>query len=294
MANSNGFGMVTSLRIGQSSAAKHLLKINMSKIIFTQSELEHILHLYTVQNMSVLAISKRFNVSSRVITRVLKEHNIVIKNNNGYKTKSIDSNFFETIDTEEKAYILGFIYADGCITNHALQIKVSKRDVEILEKIKGALKSNHKIGTYINSNGYGIGNEYCAIRMVDKKIEQDLSMLGVVSRKTKTLTFPTNNQIPQDLVRHFIRGYFDGDGSVSKHTSPFISFTGTYEMLCGVKRELQKIVHTQANIYPYKNKDIFDYKVGGTNQMKKIYDYFYKDATIFLGRKKNKFEEILK
>ena len=286
--------MVTSLRIGQPSAAKHLLKINMPKIIFSQSELEHILHLYTVQNMSVLAISNRFNVNPSVITRVLKENNIVIRNNNEYKARSIDSNFFEKIDTEEKAYILGFIYADGCITNHALQIKVSKKDVEILEKIKMSLKSNHKIGTYINSNGYGIGNEYCAIRMVDKKIEQDLSALGVISRKTKILTFPTSDQVPQDLIRHFIRGFFDGDGSVYKHDYPSMSFTGTYEMLCGVKKELQKIINTQANIYPYKNKDIFDYKVGGTNQMKKIYDYFYKDATIFLGRKKNKFEEILK
>lgn len=244
--------------------------------------------------MSVLAISKKFNINSSVITRALKENNIAIRNNNEYKTKAVDRDFFEKIDTEEKAYILGFIYADGCITNHALQIKISKKDIELLEKIKSILHSEHKIGIYTNNNGYGIGNEYCAIRIQDHKIENDLSLLGVVPRKTKKLSLPTNNQVPQNLLRHFIRGFFDGDGSVYKHDIPCISFTGTYEMLYGIKQEMQKITNTKANIYPYKNKDVFDYKVGGTSQMKKVYDYLYKDSTIFLGRKKNKFEEILK
>lgn len=266
----------------------------MPKITFSNSELEHILHLYTVQHMSVSAIAKTFKVNTSVITRILKENGIKIRNKNEYKIKKVDNDFFEKIDTQEKAYILGFIYADGCITNHALQIKISKKDIELLEKIKSVLHSDHKIGVYTNNNGYGIGNEYCAIRIQSHKIENDLKLLGIIPRKTKTISFPTNAQVPENLLRHFIRGFFDGDGSVYKHDYPAISFTGTYAMLCGIKQEMQKITNTQANIYPYKNKDVFDYKVGGTNQMKKIYDYLYKDATIFLGRKKNKFEEILK
>lgn len=244
--------------------------------------------------MSVLAIAKKYEVNPRTIARVLKENSIEIRNNNEYKCKRVDNNFFECINTEEKAYILGFIYADGCITNGALQIKISEKDVELLEKIKIVLKSEHKIGIYINENGYGIGNKYCALRIQSQKIVSDLSLLGVIPRKTKQLVFPTSNQVSRDLLRHFIRGFFDGDGSVYKHDTPCISFTGTYNMLYGIKQEMQKITNTQANIYPYKDKDVFDYKVGGTNQMKKIYDYLYKDATIFLGRKKNKFEEILK
>lgn len=266
----------------------------MPKITFSNSDLEHILHLYTVQHVSALAISKIFNVDRSVIVRTLKENGIEIRNNNGYKIKSVDSNFFEKIDTQEKAYILGFIYADGCVTNHALQIKISKNDIELLEQIKSVMHSDHKIGVYTNNNGYGVGNEYCAIRIQDYKIENDLKSLGVIPRKTKTLSFPTNLQVPENLLRHFVRGFFDGDGSVYKHDVPCISFTGTYDMLYGVKQEMQKITNTQANIYQYKDKDIFDYKVGGANQMKNIYDYLYKDATIFLGRKKNKFEEVLR
>ena len=264
------------------------------KIVFSKNDLERILHLYTVQNMSVLKISKIFNVDRRVITRILKENNIEIRNNNSYKNKAVNSNFFENINTEQKAYILGFIYADGCITNHALQIKLSLKDIELLEKIKLALNSEHKIGIYTNYNGYGIGNEYCALRIKDCKIEHDLFKLGVIPKKTKTLSFPTSEQVPSNLIRHFIRGFFDGDGSIYKVESPIISFTVTYEMLCGIKEEIQKNTNTKANIYPYKNKNVFDYKVGGRKQMIKIYDYLYEDATIFLGRKKDKFEEFIK
>lgn len=78
------------------------------------------------------------------------------------------------------------------------------------------------------------------------------------------------------------------------NSSPNISFTGTQDMLLGIRQELQKIINTHANVYKYKNKEIFDYKVGGMKQIKIIYDYFYQNANIFLGRKKNKFEEILK
>ena len=106
--------------------------------------------------------------------------------------------------------------------------------------------------------------------------------------------FPTCEQVPENLLRHFIRGFFDGDGSVYKHDIPCISFTGTYNMLHGIKQEMQKITNTQANIYPYKDKDVFDYKIGGMKQMKKIYNQKHLYLSIFLGRKKNKFEEILK
>ena len=168
------------------------------------------------------------------------------------------------------------------------------KDIKLLEKIKLALDSEHKIGVYTNYNGYGIGNKYCALRVKDEQIEHDLALLGVVPRKTKQLSFPGQHQVPSHLIRHFIRGFFDGDGSVYKTQTPCISFTGTYEMLSGIKEEMQKITNTQANIHPYKNKDVFEYKVGGEIHMTKIYEYLYKDATIFLGRKKDKFEEVLR
>ena len=265
------------------------LKIQLSKE--TESK---IIYLYTAQNMSMRKISQEIKLSQRVIQRVLKEHNIEIRTNQVYRRKQVDENYFNKIDTEEKAYILGFIYADGCVTNHHLRFKVALKDIEILEKIKAALKSEHDIGVYVNNNGYAKGNKYCSLSMKNYQIEKDLAMLGVYPRKTKTLLFPIYNQVPIELIRHFIRGFFDGDGSVYKSSSPVVSFTGTYDMLLGVQRELSKLTQSKAQIYPYKNKDVFDYKIGGKNNLIKIYDYFYKDATIFLGRKKYKFEESLR
>lgn len=265
------------------------------KIIFFDEQIKEILYLYTVQHISIAIISKSYQVDPSVIKRVLKENSIEIRDNNAYKAKAVDSNFFEKIDSQEKAYILGFIYADGCVSNHRLSIKISKQDIELLEQIKLSMSSSHKIGVYTNHNGYGKGKEFCQLVIKDNKIENDLQQLGVVPQKTKILTFPSPEQIPPNYIRHFIRGFFDGDGSIYMgNSSPIISFTGTQDMLLGIRQELQKIINTHANVYKYKNKEIFDYKVGGMKQIKIIYDYFYQNANIFLGRKKNKFEEILK
>ena len=94
--------------------------------------------------MSVSKISKFYKVNFSVITRVLKENNIEIRDNNSYKSKKVDENFFHDIDTQEKAYILGFFFADGCLTKKGtFGIKI--KDKELLERIKQELKSEHKI-----------------------------------------------------------------------------------------------------------------------------------------------------
>lgn len=259
----------------------------------SEEKIKHIIYLYDIEKESINKISKENGIDQRTIKSILLKNNIPIRSNNFYKNKSVDSNFFEKIDTQEKAYILGFIYADGCLTNGALQIKVSIKDIEILCKIKYILKSDHKITKAINHNGYGVDNEYCSLRIKDLNIEKCLLNLGVKPRKTKCLKFP-NGLLSDFLIRHFIRGFFDGDGSIYSSNSSCISFTGTEDMLLGIRNELQKITSTKANIYKYKNKDIYEYKIGGHNNINNIYDYLYKDSNIFLERKKNKFEEILK
>lgn len=204
----------------------------MSKITFDEDSLKMIIHLYTVQHMSVTKISNFYNVNSSVITRVLKENKIEIRDNNSYKSKKIDEDFFHNIDTQEKAYILGFFFADGCLTKKGtFGIKI--KDKELLERIKQELKSDHKIieckpnkGSYSQEDSI-----YYGLYFTNKKIEKDLKELGVDSNKTSTCSFPI---IPKELERHFIRGFFDGDGSVYKtynkkhnYEAIGVSFVGT-------------------------------------------------------------------
>ena len=255
-------------------------------------DVEKIIYLYLEQQLSMSAIAKKIGCCQATVKRKLIENNIKIRDNNYYKQKQIDESFFEIIDTEEKAYILGFIYADGYITNTNFGIKQAKKDYEILEKIRKALKSKHKIGVYINNNGYISGNEYCSLIINRKKMVNDLVSLGVCENKSKILKFPNYNQVPKELIRHFIRGYFDGDGSVYlSNNYIYSSFTGTENILINIKKELNDLgLNTKSSIRKYPEKDIYDFKLGGINIMKKFYHILYDEAIIFMDRKKDIFD----
>ena len=210
-------------------------------------------------------------------------------------TKPFDKHFFDVIDTEEKAYWLGFIYADGYVTKTVFGIKLKDSDTCHLEKLKSALKSEHSIGHYINRSGFNKKydpTECCSFSIDNKYFVDALIKDGVVYNKSKILTFPTEDVVPNHLVHHFIRGYFDGDGSVyfaSPHGYINISFEGTELFLNEVLKIFNDISGTKAKLYESKGT-IKSLKVGGSRQVKAIYDYMYKDATVFLGRKKERFD----
>lgn len=218
-----------------------------------------------------------------------------------YNSKyTISQNFFEKIDTQEKAYILGFISADGCVHKTSLIINISNNDIEILEKIKENIGSTHpiKISAERKSilNGKIIkSGKMAALRIVNKKISIDLFNLGIVPKKSLTLKFPTNDQVPNNLIRHFIRGYFDGDGSVFKSKKCNclrIRFCGTYDFLLSIKGFLENNLIKSNKIT--KNHNIFEFGIGGKKNINKFYNFLYKDSTIFLQRKKNIFKNYYK
>lgn len=133
---------------------------------------------------------------------------------------------------------------------------------------------------------------------------KDLSRYYITERKTFTIRFPV---IPEELENHFIRGVFDADGCISKAKrvkkgqmgQKYVSFGGDFciegnkEFISVLQNKLIKI-GLPSNSINYSGKSISRVRYGGINQLKKIYDYLYKDATLFLKRKKDLFENIIK
>ena len=269
-----------------------------SKLPFTIEEINNIINLYTNKNMSSLKIAELYNCNSSTILRLLKRNGVTIRSQKDTSKKCVvDESFFVSIDTEEKAYWLGFLYADGCVRDKYFGLKLSIVDLDHLKLFQKSLKCDYKIIVSVNKNGYGKGNKYCAINIYNNKMVQDLIKLGCMKNKTKLLEFP-NEIIPATLMRHFIRGYFDGDGSIYytktkkyNYISPMVSFTGRYNFLLNLKEKL--IPESTAKIMKYKNKDIYYLILGGINYIQYIYNYFYIDSTFYLNRKKEKFEEII-
>lgn len=260
--------------------------------LFTQEEIQNILNLYCEDSLSMSKIAKSLKVDVSVVKKILKDNNILIRNNNCYKQKFFIVDYFKNIDTEEKAYWLGFIYADGCISKNTFEIKLSITDIQHLYKLKDCLKSKHKIYQGIAKSSFGI-SKYCGFSITNKNLVNNLLSQGVFYNKSKTLEPPTINS---KYIPAFIRGYFDGDGSVyefHKIHEGSVSFIGTYKMLHWILENMKSCVNTKANIYKYKNKDIYEFKIGGKNHFVQCYNYLYKDATVYLDRKKQKFEYIL-
>lgn len=112
------------------------------------------------------------------------------------------------------------------------------------------MDSRHHIGVYESKSGYNAGKQYCSLTIANQHLVNALYDNGVVFNKTLTLQYPDNNIIPESLERHFIRGYFDGDGSVYLSTvdkTGVVSFTGSEQMLEGILERFQKAFGTNTH-----------------------------------------------
>lgn len=222
--------------------------------------------------MDILHISQGTAINYLRATGVCPERSI----SGSGKLPKVNENFFEKIDSEEKAYILGFICADGYIdtTSRNIVIKISKKDEDVLEKIKKAMNCGNDIHEHVKQN-------MVSLNISSKYLVETLSRYGIVRNKTRSMPFPV---LPDDMYSHFYRGHCDGDGCVHKRQVTVI--IGSDEFFGGYvdylqKRFNRKISHSiqrnsyQAVVFSRKDSDIVD--------------WMYKDASIYLDRKKESY-----
>lgn len=207
-----------------------------------------------------------------------------------------NKNYFEKIDTEAKAYILGFIYADGCIINsktskYKLSIGISNIDREILEFIVSELESNH---TILVRQQKGNRKDLAQLDVCSKIMYNDLLSHNLSSNKSLNCISPN---IDEKLVRHFIRGYFDGDGCVCDRSDknkiyPAVSIIGSNNFL---KYILDKLPIKRKTLSRSKNlNDNMSYiKFSSKIDVISFYNYMYDDSNFSLKRKKDKFEFLI-
>jgi len=202
---------------------------------------------------------------------------------------SVNMNFFKKW-TSDMAYILGFIYADGNIRSResGMELFIKSKDKEILLSMNEAMESNYPIKKLITDSSY----IYC-LGIYRKHIVEDLLTLGITPRKALTMNFP---KVPIEFSSHFIRGYFDGDGhvSITKDKSLIITFTsGSKEFLEGLDRRLKELSIISTTLSSPKNYSIYVLSILRKSR-KSFYNCLYKDAKIYMKRKKDVFNQYLK
>lgn len=214
--------------------------------------------------------------------------------------------YFDTIDTEEKAYFLGLLYADGNTQHNRFSIRLKAQDKHILERFSQAIfgkihlkeykagssrmMENGKIRTITCSASWDLN--VCSVSMADA-----VSRLGAFPKKSLTLRFPTRDQVPDHLLRHFIRGYFDGDGCISKNIHrkcrhDAVIIISSHVFCEEFSKRMRDILGV--NFVNRRRNKISTSRVSGGKQVKTFMDWTHRDSTISLDRKRLRYEELLR
>lgn len=228
--------------------------------------------------------------------RVLDEISKVIPKKQKW---NINDKYFDDIRNPEVIYTIGFLYADGYNDGHAARLCLEERDGEILEKINQNMSNEKPLIFLDKSNkhdfGYDYENQY-ALEIYNSRIANVLNILGVVRRKSLILEFP--KWLHPSLYNHFLRGVYDGDGSVYRYINKngkvrntTVTITSTEQFCKAITDICAKYIGINSNIYEAscKNGITKVFSITGKNICKKFLDWLYKDSTIHLERKYNRY-----
>jgi hypothetical protein len=277
------------------------IKIKTKQKRFTDTEKINIIKLYK-SGRRPQWLAKKFKVTDVAIRCLLNREDVELRSlSESHWWFDINEGFFDKIDTEEKAYFLGILYADGCNKRprNIVTIFLKEEDVELIKKLNRLIYPKKPI-VFDKSPTYTM----VGIRITNQRISERLEELGMVKAKTFKLVFP--DWLKKGLYPHFIRGYFDGDGyigttkGVNKKGCKFfkdkISITGT-EMFCHHLTEIfKKEININCSIgtrHPERNHNIRTISIDGRHQVAKLGNYMYKNSTIKLKRKYKRYFKIL-
>lgn len=241
------------------------------------------------KNLTVTELSKKYKCSIGTLSKILKSLNIIVRDKYHY---IVLNNFFEKIESSESAYWLGFIFADGSVTYdpnikskqpYKLEIGLCAKDKEHLYKFKKFIGTDKKIEYREKSNSY-------RITISSKKLAINLCNLGIVKNKTyKNSIKKVLNNVPDIYFKDFLKGYTDGDGSIFK--KGIVSYTA-YDVNTIVKI-LEKVpFKLEYKTYITSNRSP-RICVTKSKYWKKLLNYIYKNSTLHLDRKYERYIAVL-
>ena len=265
---------------------------------------DELINLYVHLKKSLGDIAKLYSVSRTAVYKKLKYYGILQRSKSEARIEAqkqgklpqqffdIDENFFNNW-SPEMAYVLGLIITDGCISKTGT-VSLDINDKQLLEQVKKAMGSEHKIEPSKHQKGLYY------FHFTREKLTEDLHRFNILPRKSLTVKFP---DVPKDFLADFIRGVFDGDGSVffDKRRpnfplrSKFVS--GSKNFIQSLENSLCILGMPKRTIYRQKTKNGWSYMfIYDHKDSVKLFNILYKNVQngLFLERKYKRFLEGLK
>ena len=215
----------------------------------------------------------------------------------------LNENYFETIDSREKAYFLGLLAADGCIhksipgkRNTRISLTLKVEDKYIIDALAKAIDYRGTVRIITIRSGQYAGHQYGRLVFTSNKMTADLSKYGITSSKSSTFQYPL---IPEEFNYDFIRGYFDGNGSVfisnekhwrTKKITPVIHFR-----FCGPEKllvEIQNKLNIKGRLVKSKKSFVYELQCKRNVQANIFFSKIYTDTNLYLKRKYDIFKNV--
>lgn len=253
----------------------------MTAKLFDKEQEKEIVSLYNT-GKSVKDISLLFGVGPSTIRRYLHRQNVKLNN---VKLYDYDVSYFKYINDANKAYWLGFIMADGYLSKNNSYLRLKIKDYEHLEKFKHDIQYNGPIRFEKDVDAYSVS-------ICSKRLTMDLNNLGILSNKSFSTVVP---DIHPHLIRHFIRGVWDGDGSITYNKRKKWSLSlvsATLEFIKAIKKIIESSCGSSGYIQTRTSNVGNKYYVlhfSGTPNAFKIADFLYNASTIYLDRKYDRY-----
>jgi hypothetical protein len=239
-------------------------------------------------------ISQLLNIPYSTVIGLLKRMGLTI--NSGRREYSLDEDYFNIINSVDKAYFLGLLYADGNVSKtgdgYRVKIGLQERDSYILERFSKYCNFN---GPILFRKGKDNHQNQKLLQIYSKRFYENACKQGLHDNKTFTLIFPKLDDI---YISHFIRGYFDGDGCVfikqyKNQMVTSIQFLGTYDICINIKNHLTNILKLRSDTKLLPKKSIFKYTINDRKDLLKVINFIYSDHNdCFLERKFKKAKEV--
>lgn len=240
---------------------------------------EKIFKLYYEEKRSQVYIGSILGISEWEVRKAMKEYGFISRPTG--KIPNTNSHFLDTIDTQEKAYILGLITADGNVNRalEAIRLELKSRDEYLLEQIISLVAPGNKIG---RSRGCSY------ITFSSRHMAKEVAKYGVVPNKSLTMD-SISDLIPLNLYSHYIRGLFDGDGTATTVSNKYLKLgynSGSKKFVESFRDFIVEATGARKNSIYFGT--VFFTAWAAQGDCKKIADYLYKDnPTLFLKRKKD-------
>lgn len=260
-----------------------------------KSQIQTVIDNYVIKQQKLSEAGTQFNLDGAQVRNLLKANNIKQRKNSPDRRKyKMDDNYFD-VESSNMAYILGFWAADGNVhtTENRLDLELSSVDYEILEKIQKELKVERPIKIYQCANGYTKNK----LLFWSKHTKEKFIEYGIVPNKTYSKDFHAPYKLDKKYWIDYIRGFFDGDGSVKKGSSICFELNSVnLKFLQDIQDFLQTEYNIQTNISTtgMKNRNIPMYRLYCYGERaKQVFNILYTPNSLYLKRKYERWLELL-